>query len=161
MPRFLRRRQILGLLRRGRARDQPGPKVLLERLLAALDLNDAQGGPDEVDQVPAGLPIGAAQVLLVEVVLGRLSRRASASSSSRSGARRLESSAAALIGGTAPDRLLPVGHVVLLVDAFAVGADLDVGHRFEPLVLEAELHEFTRRLGGGRRCHGACRRPCR
>src|SRR5262245_2626969 len=42
--------QVLGLLRRERARDEPGAEPLLEFLLTALDTELAQRGANEVDQ---------------------------------------------------------------------------------------------------------------
>ena len=47
---------------------------------------------------------------------------------------------------TRSNGLLPLVHVLRLVDPLALGADLDVGDRFEPFVFQPELDEVARRL---------------
>ena len=58
-----------------------------------------------------------------------------------------------IVGRPGPNRLHPAGYVLLLVDAFSLGADLDVGDRLQPLVLQPQLDEIPR----FRPCCGAAR----
>ncbi len=58
-----------------------------------------------------------------------------------------------IVGRPGANRLHPAGYVLLLVDAFSLGADLDVGDRLQPLVLQPELDEIPRL----RPCPGAAR----
>ena len=65
----LEKREILRLLRRERLGNQPGLEVFRQFLLARFDLQTAEGGLDEIDQVATGLAVGAAKILLVEIHL--------------------------------------------------------------------------------------------
>lgn len=94
-------------------------------------------GADEIDEIPAWVAVGTTQVVLVEVVVGPIQA---------TGKFFLLSRFKWLIFAHLPqERIInrlgancffPVGDVFRLVDALALGANLDVGDRFEPLVFE-------------------------
>ena len=134
-----------------RAGDEPGPERLLDLLLAALDAQPAQRDPDEVDQGAARLAVGAAQVLLVEVMLRPVEAPGKGVFlTGREPFAVPDLAQQRIFRRPRSNGFLPLAHVLRLVDPLALGADLDVGDRFEPFVFQPELDEIARwfRRGG-------------
>ena len=129
---------------------EPGTEVLFHTLLPALDLEHAEGGTNEVDQIAAGIAVSTAQVVFIEVALWLIQTL---------GELGLFSFSQCIAGldlgddGISLSLLLdgrfPICHVIALVNTLTIGPDLDVVNGVQPLVFQPQFNQLARGLAAG------------